>query len=234
MDGETPEKRKRRIAILTPVQRAVEADFTASLLKTVAAVPGVIGWFHALGHANIARARNLLVAEALGAGFDDIVFIDADIGWEPSAFTKLFDVPDDVAVVAGAPQRRAPEELSFCGSLDQSARVHGRLVTGHAATAFLRVRADALRQLAHKVEAYDYRGTTCRAWFNYRIGPNVSGESVGYIGEDYDFSMLCREHGLDVWIDPTIELRHWHAAPLSERMADHIVIGAPEQKEGVS
>lgn len=232
MDGETKATRRRRIAITTPAARYIEADFTASLLRTVAAAPASVSWLHVVGHANLPRARNVLVAQALKLGFDDIVFIDADIGWEPEAFTKLFDVPEEVSIVAGAPQRRQSDDLSFCAAIPPKTRVESDLVSGFAATAFLRVKAHVFRELAPYVEAFDYRGMECRAFFNYELAKNPVSDTVGFVGEDYYFSTLARKHGIAVWIDPTIALRHWHTEPMTEMMVDHIEIGQPEKAEG--
>lgn len=230
MDGaDNPEKetRRRKIAILTPVQRSVEADFTASLVRTIAALKSQadIGWLHVVGHANLPRARNILVGKALAHGFDDIVFIDSDIGWSPDAFARLFNVPDEAGIVAGAPQRRIKDQTSFCASVPAGpTRALGDLVEGYAATAFLRIRREVFDFLADKVQEFEYRDEFFRAFFNYRIDKNPSGKTVGFIGEDFYFCMLAKENGLDVWIDPKIELRHWNNAPLTEVMGDHVFV----------
>ena len=228
MTGAT--KQRRRIAILTPVARQVDADFAASLLKTVSSVSAEIGWLHVVGHANLPRARNVLVAKALELGVDDVVFIDSDIGWEPEAFAALFEVPEGVDVVAGCPQRRVDDEISFCGSpkINGEARVLGDLITGYAATAFLRIRSRVFEALKPKVARFDYQDTEAWAWFDYKVDENPFSRTRGFIGEDFYFSMLCMENGIDVWLDPTISLRHWNASPLTARMSDHLEVKLKE------
>lgn len=229
------ETRRRRIAICTPVGRQVEADFTRSLLATYAALSksAEIMWLTVVGHANLPRARNVLVGQALAAGVDDIVFIDSDIGWDVDAFEALFKVPQSVGIVAGCPQRRSEGDVAFCGSADRAPNkidlADGRyLLTGYAATAFLRVNRRVFDTLAVLVDAFDYDDFEYRAFFNYKIGQNPFNGKRGFIGEDYYFSMLARDTGISVWLDPAIELRHWHSKELQANMAEHIKVKEPD------
>jgi hypothetical protein len=175
-----------------------------------------VSWLHCVGHANLARARNYLVREARERGAQAIVFIDSDIGWDAEAFGALFDCHEDVRVLAGCPQRR-DDKLGFCGIPDTPVmRKAGRLVSGHAATAFLRVDASVFDELEPKVPSYEYQGERYPAFFQVGIR---DGEMLD---EDVWFSRLCRDNGIEVWLDPSIQLRHWHSRPLTGRMADHI------------
>lgn len=220
----------KKVAICTPIGRFADPDYMISIFKTMNFFKNTadIAWFNQVGHANLPRARNILVGQALEWGADDVVFIDDDIGWEPEDFLKLLYVPEGVKVSAGAPQRRLEKELGFCGSLDNKLQWdcgEGRvLYSGFAATAFLRVAKEAFEELADKVEPFEYQDKQYRAFFNYKIGTNPSGKSVGFIGEDYYFSMLAKENNVEVWIDPTIRLRHWHRQPLDAVLADHIKV----------
>lgn len=202
------------LAILTPVFKQVEPDFLVSLHKTMQG--GGVSWFHCVGHANLSRARNYLVQQARDAGAEQIIFIDADIGWEPGDIGHLFDCAADVRVVAGAPQRR-DDKLGFCGGIDRDNTKHsGRLISGTAATAFLRVDVSVFADLESQVETYAYQGKEYHAFFQTVIS---GGEMLD---EDVFFSRLCKDNGIDVWIDPTIRLRHWHSQPLTGCIADHI------------
>lgn len=228
-----------KVVICTPIARAPQPDFMASLMGLMSVCSGKdVSWVNVVGHANTPRARNVLAKKALDLGADELVWIDDDIGFSPEAFGLLFDVPDDVRVVAGMPQRRTgQEELSFCGCVDREPGRNGRLLTGHAATAFLRVGASVLRELEPKVGKFQHKELEtaenpegwCPAWFHYEIGPTPNGDMVGYTGEDFWFSGLCRDNGIDVWLDPSIQLRHWHTLPLGECYGDHVEM-APENR----
>lgn len=204
------------LAICTPVFRQVEPDFLVSLHETLKAGGRGVSWIFVQGHANLSRARNYLVREARDRNAEAIVFIDSDIGWDVNAFGALFETPDDVRVVAGCPQRR-DDRLGFCGIPDTPVMQRkGRLVSGHAATAFLRVDMSVFDELDSKTEHYEYQGKDYTGFFQTKI---TGGEMLD---EDVYFSRLCRANGIDVWLDPAIRLRHWHSQPLTGLMADHI------------
>lgn len=210
--------------ICTPIFRTVEPDFLVSLHETMKAGGPEVKWLEVTGHANLARARNYLVREARNRGAEAIVFIDADLGWDVNAFGALFDTPEDARVVAGCPQRR--DGSGFCGTPDTPHRRHGdRLLSGQAATAFLRVECSVFDELEGRVPSYRYQGNDYPAFFRIEI------ENGEMLDEDISFSRTCRRNGIDVWLDPTIQLRHWQSQPMAARMVDHIQID--ELKEAV-
>ncbi|MCI5043905.1 MAG: hypothetical protein MRY72_04350 [Aquisalinus sp.] len=212
----------RKIAICTPIHRNTDADFTSSLLKTFRAVKEQLAWLNVVGQANIAHARNILVAEALKRGATDVVFIDSDIGWEPEAFSKLFHVPDECRIIAGAPQRRDPKSISFCSIPDQQEiKRHGHLLSGLAATAFLRIQTSVFDELDY-AKTYHHPEGTCKSWFFHDIAPPREGEPDGFIASDFYFSTRCTQAGIDVWIDPDIQLRHYATVPLTSRLVDYL------------
>ncbi len=213
----------RKVAICTPIHRYTHADFTASLLKTFRAVKNSnnLAWLNMVGNANLAQARNVLVSEAIKKGVDDIVFIDSDIGWEPDAFAALFEHPPECQVIAGAPQRRDQEGVKFCGVLDDRKASTGRLLSGITATAFLRIQTSVFQKLTY-AEAYQHGGGETRAWFDYVRYYNEEHNMSGFINEDYYFSMKCKEEGIENWIDPQIQLRHYNNVALTACMVDHI------------
>ena len=213
----------RKVAICTPIHRYTHADFTSSLIKTIRSAPNPddIAWLNMVGNANLAQARNILVSEAINLGLDDIVFIDSDIGWEPEAFNALFDVPEDVEIVAGAPQRRDQKAVKFCSILDGKNRKHGRLVSGIAATAFMRIRTDVFKKLQY-AEKYKYNNGETRAWFDYVRYYDKEQDLSGFINEDFYFSVKSEQENIISWIDPEIQLRHYNEVPLTARMVDYI------------
>ncbi|MCI5043906.1 MAG: hypothetical protein MRY72_04355 [Aquisalinus sp.] len=213
----------RKVAICTPIHRYTHADFTASLIKTYRAVkdPDNLAWLNMVGNANLAQARNILVSEAIKRGVDDIVFIDSDIGWEPDAFAALFEAPQDCLIVAGAPQRRDQQDIKFCSVVDDKRATNGRLISGIAATAFMRIQARVFPMLKY-AETYQHNDGETRAWFDYVRYYNQEHGISGFINEDFYFSMKSKEEGVENWIDPTIKLRHYNNIALTACMVDHI------------
>lgn len=207
------------VAILTPIARAPHPEFVTSLIKTLGAFPGT-QWLHVTGHANTPRVRNLLAHWALTkTDCTDVVFIDDDIAWTPTDFARLMS--HDVDVVAGAPQRRSDDQ-TFCGRLDDPDRQkqHGELVSGQAATAFMRISRKAFEHLAPTRDWFEYRDDkNVKAYFDYDIGIAGNGQRA-YVGEDFWFCDQCRENGIEVWIDPYVRLKHFHTVGLDLCMGD--------------
>lgn len=203
------------LAICSPIYRTVEPAFLASLHETLQAGGPDVRFIYTQGHANLARARNYLVREARNSGAEALVFIDSDISWDQDAFGALFDAPDHVRVIAGAPQRRE-QKLGFCGGVDRDPTLCGKLVAGTAATAFLRIDCSVFDELEPKVPSYRYQGEMFPAFFQVGIR---DGEMLD---EDVWFSRLCKDNRVGVWIDPTIRLGHWQAQPFTARMSDYV------------
>ncbi len=212
----------RKVAICTPIHRSVDADFTASLLKTFQSVKMQLAWLNVVGQPNIAHARNILVAEALKREATDIVFIDSDIGWEPEGFLKLFEAPDECRIVAAAPQRRDRNHVTFCSMPDQKEPKRlGPLITGMVATAFQRIDVSVFTELTYP-KAYQHAQGTCKSWFFHDIAPHYEGEPDNFIASDFYFTQKCREAGIESWIDPDIALRHYATVPLTARLVDYL------------
>lgn len=220
-------KPMRKIAILTPIARAPMPEFMASIMNICGTAlfdePTEIAWLKAVGHANTPRVRNALAHTALNWGADELIWIDDDISFDRQAFLDLFK--HDVDIVAGAPQRRSDDPstpIKFCASLDNPAKTLGDLLSGYAATAFLRTKRCVYDKMKPTLKTFtheNFKGDIT-AYFDYKIGPSPSGKEISYNGEDFYFCQVARDLGFDVWIDPTIQLSHWNNAPLSMKMSD--------------
>lgn len=222
----------KRIAICTPISRAPIADYMASIQRLFSVVRDGYEIFpiYRVGEANTPRVRNTLAQVAMDHDADEIVFIDDDIGFDPDDFWRLFEVPDDFRVVAGVYRRRGAEsdqKLWACHIPDDSKSREGRF-TGRGATGFMRIKRDVLLRLSGEVDHYYNENAASAknpdglsfAWFNYGIYAPKGVEKPQFNGEDYYFCDLCAKNGIDVWLDPVVNLRHWNTAPLSGRLVD--------------
>lgn len=240
---------------MTPVSRNLEVPYTASLIRSMAELN--CQWINIVGHANTPRARNILVHKAkklmLNDGtpmFDDLVFIDADISWDSEGIQRMlaqpvFDPTGNPCVVTGAPQRRT-DDLKFCCNVDQgeNQRVWNGMLSGMAATAFMRIPREVLEALdervsPEKLKEYVYQDESgIKPYFHYEICDLPNDPRPGaqqYMGEDYYFCKLCRDHGINVWIDPNIRLSHWHNVALDKVLGDYMYPAEPEAgQKGVS
>ncbi len=189
-----------------------------------------------LGHdALITRSRNTLVGQFLDTpGATHLLFIDADIGFDPAQVERMLAAGKDI--VAGVyPLKtmhwdsRAAARLSEGESIAQAGLLYvGRLCEGnelqredgfataiYAGTGFMLIRRAAIERLieAHPetrytgIHAYPLPKTPPRprfALFDCMIDPD-NGE---YLSEDYAFCRRWRDLGGTLWLDTRGKLTH--------------------------
>ena len=161
----------------------------------------------------VSRARNLLAQDMLDSDCTDLMFIDSDINFEAADIFRLMAWTSDPkkGIVAGVPRTRSTTK-TYIGTLDRDGDGQltmngmGLVRAKRVATAFMMVRRDVFETLndAHpEWRYYDERsGRTVPCMFDFMK------TDEGYIGEDYLFCDRVREHGFEVWVDPTIKLGH--------------------------
>lgn len=161
----------------------------------------------------VSRARNLLVQDLLESDCTDLMFIDSDINFEPEDILRLMVWTTDPkkGIVAGVPRTRSTTK-TYIATLDYDENEEltmtgmGLVRAKRVATAFMMVRRDVFETLdSEHPEWRYYDGRTQRTVpciFDFMK------TDEGYIGEDYLFCDRAREHGFEVWIDPTIKLGH--------------------------
>ena len=162
----------------------------------------------------VSRARNLLVDQFLNSDCTDLLFIDADINFEPSDVLRLMAWTSTYAIAGGVPRARK-EEKTYIATLEADADKNimmnsmGLVRVIRLATAFMMVQRQVFEKLieAHPEwqyfdEKYAENGKTLFSVFDFKSTPE------GYIGEDFLFCDRARELGFTVWVDPTIKLGH--------------------------
>ena len=159
----------------------------------------------------VSKARNLLADEFLSTDCTDLLFIDADINFEPEDVLRLLAWTTNYGIAAGVPRTRK-KNGNYIITLDED-EDHS-LVTDdmgcakakRVATAFMMVQRKVFETLRDAHPEWKYHdtnsGKTLTAFFDFKVTPE------GYIGEDYLFCDRTREHGFEVWVDPTIKLGH--------------------------
>ena len=160
----------------------------------------------------VSRARNLLVKDLMESPCTDLLFIDADINFEPDDVLRLLAWASDPkkGIVAGVPRTRKTDKV-YIATLDQdeegvTMNGMGLVRAKRVATAFMMVRRDVFETLINAHPEWNYHDTNTgrqlNAVFDFKVTPE------GYMGEDFLFCDRAREHGYEVWVDPTIKLGH--------------------------
>lgn len=182
----------------------------------------------------ITRSRSVLVAKFLDMPqATHLLFVDADIAFEPEQFLRLLRFDEDFVAalyplksvdwdalprraVAGEPLRSAG--LTYVGTLLESPRRQvrdGFATAKYAGTGFQLIRRAVFERLiaahpelhftsVHTIAREAPRSDNLYALFDCQIDP----ETGEYLSEDYAFCRRWRALGGDIWLDLKSALTH--------------------------
>jgi hypothetical protein len=190
----------RSIFIATPTyDEWVSMEHAAALFGSAAYLAQQrIGMSHAIlpGNPFLDMARNQLVASFLASDATDMLFVDADVGWDPTILLRVLSHPQEI--VGGlVPKRDATRGDSYHMNAMTGVIGENRLFQcKELPTAFMRIKRSAFE----KLQAAGH-GTPERPFF--KIG-NAQSE----FGEDIYFCRRWCELGEHLWIDSDITFTH--------------------------
>jgi predicted O-methyltransferase YrrM len=178
-------------------------------------------------------ARNKLVKKFLESGMSDLVFVDADIEWEPDDLLRLLSHPVDI--VAGPYRHKTWEETYpvWYRTDDEHRPVIGGLSDlvecWTVPTGFMRMTRRVFdlvdRHCGNALDVEEYN-SFAQLKDTYRNYFDTGVYAKQWWGEDTAF---CRrwtiDMGLPLWVDPHIVLSHWgtaaNGAPRAARGSFH-------------
>jgi len=149
----------------------------------------------------VQRARNDLVRLALEDGFDDLIFIDSDVEWNPEWVFKLLEYPEDVV---GGVYPKKSDNLQFpVHALKDGLKIEDGLIeVDGLPTGFLKISKSALQKVWDVSQEYQNEGRTCRMVFDIKV---MDGDLVS---EDVVFCRKWRDLGGKVYLDPSMSCNH--------------------------
>ena len=151
-----------------------------------------------IGCSLIGAARNKLVKWFLGTQADTLVFIDSDISWPGGALTAMVQRSQDVV---GGTYRAKQDEVKF--HIRGEPKPEGDLLRVEGLPGgFIKITRRAIERMTNAQPYTTDQGEQMRNWFPTEV---VNGSLWG---EDYGFCRLWREAGGEVYLDPSIKLRH--------------------------
>jgi hypothetical protein len=149
----------------------------------------------------IQRCRNDLVKIAYESKVDSMIFIDADMEWNPQWVIDLVNRGEDV--VGGTARKKTDDaELYACKVLDTTIHDNGLIKCAGIGTGFLKLSAMAIAALWESSESYNTERGECRMVFDVRV---FDGELWS---EDIIMCTKLNQAGLDVWLDPNMTCNH--------------------------
>jgi hypothetical protein len=202
---------RAKCAILIPVARYVEPDCEFAL-RELERRGYALRWFH--GCSAIDAARSRLATIALDEGFDETMWVDTDVAFDPDDVDRLRSHSRPIVCgiyprkgARGVPARLLPgrDSLTF-------GEAGGLIEIQYAPAGFLLVRREVYVGIQERLSlpvCHDAAGQRSIPFFM----PMVENEGIQYryLGEDYAFSQRARLAGHKVYADTTIRL--WHIGP---------------------
>jgi hypothetical protein len=160
------------------------------------------------GGVYIDRARDEICHVFLQSEATHLMFIDADMGWEPEHIVRL--LRHDKEICCGMYCRKDDEPI-FSLRLGGKRVIRDGLILAQAVPAgFLLINKSALVKLksAHPELLFNgtnnFEGEKMVSFFHMYID-----EKGDYLREDMAFGMRWSDIEDGIWIDPAIQLRHW-------------------------
>jgi len=198
------------LAVLVPHLNGIDQDCEQSLLELERLGIQVI---RRSGSSQIDVARSEMASSALRAGFQSILFVDSDIGFEAIDAVRLLIRPE--RVIAGIYAKKNHRELSSRFSPDTEEVHFGSIAIGfypleYAATGFLKISTGCLSEMIEKLElplCNTQWGEGFWPFFQPVVIPSDWG--FHYLGEDWAFSHRLAAIGVTPLADTSIRLWHY-------------------------
>lgn len=211
------------LVIATPCYGGVvTSPYLLSMIRTVPHLMarGVQLEFQtASGDALVGRARALLAAKFMAGTASHVLFIDSDVSWQPEHVTRLLESDKDVVCATYRKKTDARQEWADGLMMAPDHKVHteeyvdgSRLIEiAFCGAGFLMIRRTVFERLfaAHPERHFENTGalTDEETRFAYDVFPVGVRDGLLY-GEDVGFCDLWRDLGGQVWLDPSIVLKH--------------------------
>jgi len=158
---------------------------------------------------NVNRARNSCAAKFLAGDATHLMFVDADIQFNPTDIVKL--VAHDKDIVGGIyPQKTLPPKM-VVNTLDNGKREGDMVEVGTLGTGFMLIKRHVFQQMiaAGATKYTDAIGLNSLENNNQYDFFNCTIDSNGrYLTEDWSFCRKWRELNGQIWADITIALTH--------------------------
>jgi len=174
----------------------------------------------------ITRGRNQLVAEFMASDCSHLMFIDADIEFDPDDVLKL--ISHDKPIVVGAyPLKIEPISYVINTVSGEPEKNKNLIEVKDAGTGFMMIRRDAIESMQKSYPELHYTGDLAGDSFRQDlIGKEDHKEKLkqnlyslfdtshdkdannAYLSEDYTFCRRWQRINGKIWLDSTINLNH--------------------------
>jgi hypothetical protein len=231
------EQKRPSLMVATPMYGGMcTGTYVQGLLLTMQKMREVgvhATWCQIMNESLITRARNELVRVFLERGYDYLMFIDADIGFDGEAVAQLMladkDVVcglyprkdinwDDVKVAATSGKANlADYAATFVLNLEGEGHTDidsdGCMEIRYGGTGFMLIKRGVFEHLMPHVPTYHtpsrgFEDSTSTDAFTHEFFATSIHENGSLLSEDYHFCDLFRKHGGKIHAHPFVKLTH--------------------------
>lgn len=160
----------------------------------------------------IGKARSILCEQFLARGFNDLLFVDADIGFDVEEVVKICQAPCDVAMGLYRMKIDGPDEtkqIKYPALMTDPVERHEidpfLIKLQYGPSGFLRIRRPVLEAMLEKWPTEWWEDDTGRVHDFFPCGR--AGNN--FVGEDIGFCNRVRECGFDIYGVQGLKLRHY-------------------------
>lgn len=163
-------------------------------------------WLIGTNESLIPRARNEMTASFLKTDFSHMMWLDADIMFQPADVAAIWNLEADIGVGVYAIKRAdkqwfaAWKDGKLVMDLDQ---FNGPIEVDYAGTGFMLIKREVIEKLASQVGTYEMQSGSMAPGLYMCPIHNGCFES-----EDYHLCRLARESGYKIIMDPRVRLGH--------------------------
>jgi hypothetical protein len=213
----------QKLFIATPCYGGMLTDqYLHSILNlTQALVQRKIGYtvYTLRNESLITRARNTLVAVFLKSDCTDMMFIDADVQFEPDSILRMLEM-DKPVIGAACPMKSLPLRYAvnfrFDGDPQEKKLIidNGAIEVVDVGSSFLMIRREVFDKLIvayphlHYQNSLKFFSPDYDPYFYSFFDTMHDPETNRYLSEDYTFCRRWQQIGGKTWIDPKTKLTH--------------------------
>ena len=201
-----PSATGQKVLLATTAYDSPDASYTFSIARSREALSAAgiqSGYYLLQGNCHVDDARNAVVRDFLESDCTELVFLDADVSWEPDALVQLCQIDKDL--VGGIyPYRRESDEETMPVRHLPEIKVDGDLIEVEGLpTGFMKIKRHVLETMAATAKHFlkdDGKPHPVLFERDYFGG--------GRRGGDIRFCMVWREMGGKVFAAPELRLGH--------------------------
>lgn len=154
------------------------------------------------GNCFLGRARNVIVEAFLASTATDLIFVDADVGFDPKVLTRVLSYDEEI--VAGLVPKRDIDSDSVYHENALTGVIHNGLFQSlEAPTAFMRLKRSVFSKLP-------------KPWFRAESSEDAFGEDIYFCRAWCALGEYC-------WIDADINFTHRGSKAWKGNFYDHAV-----------